>query len=156
MKLRLLRQAVNATMAVNGLYMARPPSTSLSSHRAHPELREVWGRFHSQALALSGEAIRRRRALGRTGVHALADLLRLEIERYTVKPKSIPQVPFTANEVDEPRSSVKVIMLEALPEEDAEFYSKPENLIDWNGKSQATMMEVEEMYGFLGGAQEEW
>ena len=36
-------------------------------------------------------------------------------------------------------------MLEALPAEDAEFYSKTENLIDWSGKSQATMMEVKEI-----------
>ena len=66
-----------------------------------------WRRLLSRAAVLA----RARRALGRTGVHALADLLRLEVNRYSVRPKSVPQVPFIAEKVDEPASDVKIMML---------------------------------------------
>eukprot|EP00959_Pyramimonas_sp_CCMP1952_P060706 1267847-Pyramimonas_sp.AAC.1 len=47
-------------------------------------------------------------------------------------------------------------MLDALPEVEALFYAEGGNVVDWGGKSEQLLRELEEHCGFLGGSQEEW
>ena len=47
-------------------------------------------------------------------------------------------------------------MLAALPNEESRFYAEEDNVVDWGGKSEQLLRELEAHYGYLGGSQEEW
>ena len=63
---------------------------------------------------------------------------------------------FEAALIDEPVCERTVSLLEALPEEEARFYAFEDRVVSWQGKSSILLQEIEDHYGFLGGAQTEW
>ena len=142
--------------AVNSLNSHRPQLPHPQMKAASGEVRRVWDRFHRDVLARGRESIQGRRAFGQSGVHPLASLLHQTVDGYTVRPRKIAQVPLVADLLDEPSTSSCVDMLEALPEEDSLFYASEDAVVSWEGKCTQTFTEIEERFGFLGGAPEEW
>ena len=123
------------------------------------QLQEKCGGFGTASNAMFArgrESIQGRRAFGQSGVHPLASLLHQTVDGYTVRPRKIAQVPLVADLLDEPSTSSCVDMLAALPEEDSLFYASEDAVVSWEGKCTQTFTEIEERFGFLGGAPEEW
>ena len=91
-----------------------------------------------------------------TGVQALRELLKLGEVTYSGTSKRQVHTPFVADMIDEVQSDRVVDMLSALPEAEALFYAEESNVVDWGGKSEQLLRELEAHYGFLGGSQDEW
>ena len=135
------------------------PESVLTSRRTS----NAHARFHTVALR---EATRLRRAHQKAvsenmpliGAQCTAGLLKADmIDRYSVRAKAHAQVPMQAEAIDEPpRNSPVVELLEALPPEEREFYSREEHVVCWIGKSQVLFEEIEEHYSFVGGSHQEY
>ncbi|CAE7268151.1 unnamed protein product, partial [Symbiodinium sp. CCMP2456] len=66
------------------------------------------------------------------------------------------QVPLQAHLVAEPSDDRVVVMLEALPRSEADFYSKENHCIELTGKSRQLQVEIEEQFAFVGGTHAEY
>jgi hypothetical protein len=65
-------------------------------------------------------------------------------------------VPLKADLIDEPAHANVVQMLDALPFEEASFDGCEQNVVSWEGTSHSLFQEIQEHYGFVGGAREEY
>ena len=119
-RLKVWKGAVSILKSVNSLYSS--PSSKHSPNMMNNEQRECWGRVQEEALKLSQQALRERRSLGLTGVHCLAELLKVSISDYVVSPLKVKQVMFESDRIDEPVHEHVVDMLSVLPPEESEFY----------------------------------
>ena len=132
--------------------------------------RQTRGGLHAIALSLMTEAQRRtwehalhvcspfsleRRQSAVTGAQAAAELLKVE-ENHIYGPRTHAQVPFISDRVVEPTNDITVDLLEVLPAEEAAFYSSEENVVDWSGKTEEMLAEINRRFGFLGGSEEGW
>eukprot|EP00438_Fugacium_kawagutii_P019968 Skav222678 [mRNA] locus=scaffold1471:8076:12526:- [translate_table: standard] len=96
--------------------------------------------------------VRARRSLDLTGVRAVASLLKAPLdESGYVRPTGVRQVPMVASRMVEPSETRSIDMLEALPHEDAVYYTHECNVVEMNGKSDVLFKEIETHYGFVGG-----
>ena len=99
------------------------------------------------AAVLSGEL----RTSGSIGAQSVARRMKTHpVEVYGSR-ASARQVPMLAARLDEPGDSTVVNMLDALPEEDCEFYSDESRMLDWNGKICPAVAGSKEYLRFLGG-----
>ena len=89
-------------------------------------------------------------------MQAISELLRLGEITYSAAVKRQLHTPFIADMIDEVTTERVVDMLAALPEQESNFYAEESNVVDWCGKSEQQLRELEEHYGFLGGSQAEW
>ena len=121
-------------------------STKLTSPEAAQKLGHVKATV-ARSLALQrllqsfAATARARRSLGLTGVQtsrAVATLLKQPIDdQGYMSFTKVKQVPLSAESLVEPSNTGCLDMLEALPQDDALFYSKEEHVIDTAGKSEA-------------------
>ena len=100
---------------------------------------------------------RRRRESALSGAQAVARLTNsIEESVYSHRAANdTPHTPLRPCDVDEPCSEVVVPLLEALPWDDREFYGKEENLIAPDSSPQV-FAELEQHYGFVGGAYDDY
>ena len=93
-----------------------------------------------------------------TGGAALSKLLKLDVsDRYsTVSAAAPPRDSLRAADIDEPDHDRIVDMLDALPPDDAEYYSSEDNLLEKTGFSEIIFGELETQYGFVGGTYDEY
>ena len=93
-----------------------------------------------------------------TGVQAAATLVKTCAEDlYGMKPlKKSPHVELEAALVDEPSSGTVVPMLEALPHDEAAYYSDPKHLVRPESQSEALFQEITEQFTFVGGTQTQY
>jgi hypothetical protein len=105
------------------------------------------------------EKARRLQFSVRSGVHALHSLIRAphqnaygqkSSQRHTVHALLRPL------DVDEPRDSLVVDMLQALPSEEAAYYSCESNLIEFAGKSSVVFQDLEERFVFVNGSERDY
>ena len=83
-------------------------------------------------------------------------MLKAATEHYQ-QPRKIAQVRLDADLMIEPsKLSSSVQLLDALPEEEAEFYAAESNLLVRAGISQIIQQELEDRYAFLGGSMDQW
>ena len=116
---------------------------------------EAQSRLHALVLREVKRLEPARRELSRSaGAQHVATILKADaVERYSAAAeKRTGHAQLIAEFVDEPKHSHIVHMLGALPPAEAAFYSKEENIVDWCGKSESIFKELEECYGFVGGA----
>ena len=75
----------------------------------------------------------------RTGVHAVAKLLKASVvDLYGLRGKpKLTQAPMPVDMIDEPSHSDVVDMLQALPREEAEYYSREENVVIQGASSES-------------------
>ena len=115
-------------------------------------------RVHLLALRESLRLQKARRDLDLSGAPAVAALLKEDrVDRYgTAERATTPQTELIAERVDEPSSGRHVLMLEALPPEEASFYAEEHHVVDAQGKSDILFTEIEDRYGFVGGSYKEY
>ena len=140
-------------------------STKLTSPEAAQKLGHVKAtaaRSLAQQRILRSFAVtaRERRSLGLTGVQtsrAVASLLKQPVDdQGYMNFSKVKQVSLRADSMVEPPDTKSIDMLEALPQDDALFYSCEQHVIDATGKSGALFKELEAHYGFVGGTEEEY
>ena len=91
------------------------------------------------------------------GAHACSTLLKTPPAEGYSPTKRIAQVPFVASQIVEPQPLSPVVhMLEALPPEEASFYSTEASVLMPSGVCPALLADLERQYGFLGGGRSEW
>ena len=116
--------------------------------------------MHATALAEAVVFERRRRGLVvPTGVHAVAALVRgsqVGGDGYLRARLPAAREELRAEVVDEPLDDRCVIMLDALPPDDAMYYSAEEHVLDFGGKSSIIFNEIEARHCFVGGSQEQY
>ena len=97
-------------------------------------LTDAVSKFHRRVLELATIVVSARLAgpLGRSGAHTTASLIKSDrVDRYSFAVSSHNQVTLTADSLDEPLPGSPVVnMLDALPWDEALFYSKEENLLE--------------------------
>ena len=105
-----------------------------------------------------GDAVTGAPLTGLSPVSATLSLVKhAEEERgYARITKRVTQVPLVAANIDEPDSNYVVDTLEALPADEAQFYSSEDNVVDFTFKSKVILAELEQQYGFVGGSQSEY
>lgn len=81
--------------------------------------------------------------------------LRQDAQGYMTKQNQPPQVPLVADKADEPKDDKIIMMLEALPEMEAQFYAEEKNVIDTTAKCPQHVEILTEQYGFYGGSLDE-
>ena len=149
---------------LNGLYSStlREPkkhfaSVSAGSPRSRAQeaiLRRLWdhakvcreGRRREPSVAESGG----QSAAVRVVKGAVAE------DAYARVRKKQNQVPLQAHLVAEPSDDRVVVMLEALPRSEADFYRKENHCIELTGKSRQLQAEIEEQFAFVGGTHTEY
>ena len=142
----------------NGLHEGSlQPRTRSRPSLPDEELRSAQGNAHRLALREASRLYRARRSLDSSGVAALETLTKANLDTYSVRKDKVAQVPLIAEAIDElgPESPV-VNMLEALPADEATFYSAEQNVVDYSGKSESIFRDLERHYGFVGGPLEEY
>ena len=109
-------------------------------------------------LRNASEMARARRGFHLTGAHdAAAQLLKQPLDDLGyLKSSSVKQVPLIAARVVEPSTSRCIDLLDALPEEDAQFYAHEANVVETYGKSAALFREIESKCGFTGGEKSQY
>ena len=127
----------------------RPPSA---------EVAYGWSRVHARALSEAARLERGRRTFGLSGAHAVASMLKTEPAwRYSFKDDtSAAHEVLRADDVDEPDHNVTVDLLDAIPVEEAEFYSDEGRVVDYPRFTAETFAEIQTRYGFGGGTEEEY
>ena len=143
-------------IALNALYRNKPHSGGRcrQSTTSSPAQQSILAR----ASVKCQELCRARRALGLSGAQSALKLVKSSREEiYGIHNSSkISQVTFIASAIAEPSlGSPTVNMLEALPAEEAAFYSREENLLI-GGTVPALLADLERQYGFFGGVHSEW
>ena len=99
-----------------------------------------------------------RRDFDLSGAPAVAALLKEDrVDRYGSYDRATgPQTELIAEKVDEPSPGRHVMMLDALPPEEASFYAEERHVVDAYGKSDIIFSEIEDRYGFVGGSYKEY
>ena len=93
--------------------------------------RDVVGSISSGILPEAKRYVERRRGLAPTGVPAIARLLKATTAGYgAARASETVHVPLEALAVDELADDLAVVMLEALPHAERQFYSDEANLVD--------------------------
>ena len=135
----------------------RPSTTHHRSWTDSPNA-VVWKQTHELLLRDAQRLRGWRRGLGSTGAHSVDELVRFEgLDRYSVRPCEVARPQLRALAMDEPPADTRVVqMLEALSLEESQFYANEKNVIEPEGKSVELFHEIEEHYGFVGGAKEEY
>ena len=114
-------------------------------------------RAHRVALREAQRLCRERRDYDPTGVQALLALAGPTATTEYGQDPRISRVNLRSEAVDEPVSSRKVLMLEALETEEAAFYAEERSVMaDPSHRSQVIFKELEQHYGFLGGEYSEY
>ena len=95
--------------------------------------------------------MRERGTFGLSGAQATADLAKAaRHDDYSFKVCARPQVPLLADCIAEPSASSPVVrMLEALPRQEAEFYSREEHVLETHNKHKVISEELQSRYGFV-------
>ena len=155
-KLQVRRAAVNVVKVINSLHMGHAMAPELTSpdERGDSRVKVTPARALALKHILSKVAlvVRARRSFDSTGVRAVASLLKAPLdESGYVRPTGVRQVPMIADRMVEPLQTNFIDMLEALPPEDAVYYSKENHVVETVGKSSVLFKEIEEHYGFIGG-----
>ena len=117
---------------------------------------EAQKQSQSLSLTLSKRLAQVCRDPGPTGAQAAHRILKLSGDTYNPVRLPAPHVPLKAYDMDEPEDEGCVQMLDHLPEEEAFYYSKEENVIVTEGTSHTLFKELEAHYGFVGGSEEEY
>jgi hypothetical protein len=147
---------------INALDRGLRPRQTLQRPTLNPtvELRAAWKQVHATALAEAVVYERRRRGLTvPSGVHAVAALVRGSLvggDGYLRARQPAAREELSAAMVDEPLDERCVIMIDALPADDAMFYSKEEHVLDYSGKSSIIFNEIETRHCFVGGSQDQY
>ncbi|CAE7879885.1 unnamed protein product [Symbiodinium sp. KB8] len=149
---------------LNGLYSSslREPkkhyasSRSLSPISAAQEavLRRLWDRAKDVREGRRQEP----QALETGGQTAAVQVVKGAVveDSYARVQKKQNQIPLRADLIAEPSDDRIVIMLEALPRSEAEFYSNESNCIETAGKARQLQDEIEEQFAFVGGTYVEY
>jgi hypothetical protein len=88
---------------------------------------------------------------------AVAKLLKLsQDENGYVRTSAVKQINIVADNIVEPSTTASINMLDALPPEEAAYYSNGSHVVCWKGKSTALFKEIENHYCFIGGSKSEW
>ena len=113
---------------------------------------------HSLALRESLRLRMARRDCDLSGAPAVAKLLKEDkVDRYGSSERArMSQTELVSELVDEPAPGRHVMMLDALPAEEALFYSEERHVVDACGKSSSMFNEIEDRYGFVGGSYAEY
>ena len=135
----------------------RTRTCTRSAHHA-----EVMGpaiaRVHTLALREACRLSRARRDFDLSGVAAVEAMTKsTRSGPYSMRSVGVTQVPMVAHAIHKPPKSSKAIpLLEALPHEEACFYSLEHNVLDLNGKNQFSFRTIEQHYGFVGGSEQQY
>ena len=130
-----------------------------ASSRPQSTVSEAMLLLHRHVLELAAQSAQERRDLSRiAGAQVVAELIRSEqVDRYSFAHKSFNQVSLLGEALDEPTPfSPTVDLLSALPPDEAFFYSKEENVVDLNTKSQVLFDQIQKQYGFVSGSYEQY
>ena len=118
--------------------------------------RAVWRHL----LHISKDGLRVRREVPPTGgqpaVAALVKSAKVDAMGYATVSKTHAQVPMDASRIVEPSDERVVDMLQALPQDEREFYAHEENVVELLGKSSVIQQELEQQYAFVGGSLDEY
>lgn len=160
-RLQVRRAAVHVVKVINALHQGQVSSSTLTA----PDV-QCGGRMKvttARALALKhitsqvAVEVRARRSFDLTGVRAVASLLKAPLdESGYVKPTGVRQVSMIADRMVEPSDARSISMLDALPAEDAAYYSEEHHVVEASGKSRVLFNEIEAHYGFVGGELDEF
>ena len=158
-RLQTWRIAVGMVHGINSLAVGMTDNRLTSSGRR--QVKNTTARHLAlQRITRDASVVARaRRELVLTGVrHSAAAMLMktsLDHDGY-IRDNKVRQTPMCAERMVEPSRLDCIDMLDALPPEDALFYSSEQNVIDLEGKSEAVFLELETRYGFIGGEKEEY
>ena len=146
--------------AVNATYSGtcREPTSHRSAEGLTSEVRLAHGRVHCLALREAHRLRLARRGCDLTGVHALEELIHKTASLPYGVASKVPQEAMRAKDIDEPGKEdlVVVKMLEVMSAEEAAFYEKEENVIDYREKSKTLFDELQRYYGFIGGTEDQY
>ncbi|OLP75930.1 hypothetical protein AK812_SmicGene44202 [Symbiodinium microadriaticum] len=106
---------------------------------------------YSQSEHKRRERARAQAILRRLWDHAKVVKGAVAEDAYARVRKKQNQVPLQAHLVAEPSDDRVVVMLEALPRSEADFYRKENHCIELTGKSRQLQAEIEEQFAFVGG-----
>ena len=139
-RLQVRRAAVHVVKVINALHQGQVSSSTLTAPDG-----QCGGRMKvttARALALRHITsqvvveVRARRSFDLTGVRAVASLLKAPLdESGYVKPTGVRQVSMIADRMVEPSDARSIPMLDALPAEDAAYYSEEHHVVETSGKS---------------------
>ena len=135
-----------------------PASDGAAPTAISSQITDAQARLH-QVVLREAHRLERERQAGMPvgGARNLASLLKLDaFDRYSTKSISAKHPTLIAEHVDEPTHSSMVHLLEALPPEEAAFYSAAENVVSWEGKSESIFQELQDAFGFVGGSHAEY
>jgi hypothetical protein len=163
-KMQTWKIAVGMVKLINGLDAGthgahRPFDLSLSAEAL--KTRELASQALLREAALFAKE-RRSFSQGKTGAHQSSSLEALvkgcavDEDGYARRHRSVPQVSMLAASMVEPNHNRVVPMLDALPSSESFYYSKEEHCIDFVGKSQTVLHEIEQQYSFVGGSYEQY
>ncbi|CAE7462480.1 unnamed protein product [Symbiodinium microadriaticum] len=93
---------------------------------------------------------------GQPAVAALVKSAKVDAMGYATVSKTHAQVPMDASRIVEPSDERVVDMLQALPQDEREFYAHEENVVELLGKSSVIQQELEQQYAFVGGSLDEY
>ncbi|CAE7243914.1 unnamed protein product [Symbiodinium sp. CCMP2592] len=107
------------------------------------------------AKMVSGPAGRSLRQ-AQPAVAALVKSAKVDAMGYATVSKTHAQVPMDASRIVEPSDEQVVDMLQALPQDERQFYAREENVVELLGKSTVIQQELEQQYAFVGGSLDEY
>eukprot|EP00439_Symbiodinium_sp_Y106_P030950 s4025_g3.t1 len=144
---------------LNDLYSSslREPKKHLASARAQPPLsaaqEAILRRLWVRAKECREGRRREPRVVESGGQSAAVQIVKGAVaeDSYARVLKKQNQVPLQADLITEPSEDRVVVMLEALPQCEAEFYSSENNCVDLVGKARQLQDEIEQQYAFVGG-----
>ena len=163
-KLCLWKLVSRWVLFLNGLYSSslREPKKHCASSRSPPPfsaaqeavLRRLWDRAKDVREGRRQEP----RALETGGQTAAVQAVKGAVveDSYARVQKKQNQIPLRADLIAEPSDDRVVIMLEALPRSESEFYSNESNCIETAGKARQLQDEIEEQFAFVGGTYVEY
>ncbi|CAE7776885.1 unnamed protein product, partial [Symbiodinium microadriaticum] len=93
---------------------------------------------------------------GQPAVAALVKSEKVDAMGYATVSKTHAQVPMDASRIVEPSDERVVDMLQALPQDERQFYAHEENAVEPLGKSTVIPQEMEQQYAFIGGSIDEY
>ena len=153
------RRVCSVVRVINGLDSGGVSTKLTSSGNGGLVKATIARNLSLRSLFVAGADFGRvRRSLGLTGVHsATASLLKTPLDDWGyLKQSTVKQVPMIADRIKEPTDFASIDMLEALPAEDAEYYSCEQHVVEKEGKCEQLFREIEERYSFIGGTKEEY
>ena len=163
-RLKVWRAACKLTVSLNAVFggslLRSPPSQSASFRKEGVAAR---ARISTLLLKESAEFVRSRRGLPTGDIDcfskALPALVRAAEQdgSYFRVSRRPAQIPLIASAIAEPDPGHKgLLMLEGLPSREARFYSREQNVIDREGKSDTILRELYDQFCFIGGSLDEF